>query len=337
MLNEPDAASPLSRRRFIGITAAASGLSLVPLTCAGKAEAHLVTWHGTALGAVAMLRIHHHDRAVAERLVARVAAEVRRLERVFSLYREDSALTALNRHGVLAAPPAELVDLLAQCRRYWQLTGGLFDPTVQALWTLYRDHFSTPGANPVGPPPEARDAALARVGFHHVVNDANRIVLGRPRMAVTLNGIAQGYVTDRIVEMLRAEHIAHSLVDMGESRALGAHPDGSPWTVAIADPDTPDGHSDTLLIIDQAVATSAPSGFRFDATGHFNHLFDPRTGLSASRYRSITVVMRTATAADALSTAFSLMPADDIESLLRTMGGGTAVLVAGDGKRVLKA
>ena len=107
------------------------------------------------MGAVATLQVHHHDRAAAERLIERSLAEVRRLEAVFSLYRDDSALVALNRQGILVAPPADLVALLAECRRYWELTGGAFDPTVQALWTLYRDHFSKPDADPQGPPEAA--------------------------------------------------------------------------------------------------------------------------------------------------------------------------------------
>ena len=123
----------LSRRRFIGITAAAAGLSLVPFGRAARAEAHLVTWRGQAMGAVATLQVHHHDRAAADAWSKRSLAEVRRLEAVFSLYREDSALVALNRQGILVAPPADLVAVLAECRRCWELTGGAFDPTVQAL------------------------------------------------------------------------------------------------------------------------------------------------------------------------------------------------------------
>jgi thiamine biosynthesis lipoprotein len=57
--------------------------------------------------------------------------------------------------------------------------------------------------------------------------------------AVTLNGIAQGYITDKVVDLLRAEGIDHSVVDMGETRVIGTHPDGRPWDVAIADPDEP--------------------------------------------------------------------------------------------------
>ncbi|WP_457091866.1 FAD:protein FMN transferase [Microvirga sp. P5_D2] len=324
-----------SRRRFIGITAAAAGLGLLPLGQAARAEASLVTWQGQAMGAAATIQIHHPDRAVAERLVERSLEEVRRLEAVFSLYREDSALVALNRHGILVAPPADLVRLLAECRRCWELTGGAFDPTVQALWTLYGDHFSQPGADPHGPPETALREAMERVGYDSVRFDANRIALSRRGMGLTLNGIAQGYATDRVVDILRAGGIASSLVDMGEPRAVGSRPSGEPWHVGIADPDNPESVLETVNAVDQAVATSGGYGFRFDPGGRFNHLFDPRTGGSAHRYRSVTVVLPTATSADALSTAFSLMPPDGIEAVLHRLGTGQARLVTAAGERIL--
>jgi FAD:protein FMN transferase len=325
----------LSRRRFIGVTAAAAGLGLVPFGRASRAEAHLVAWQGQAMGAVATLQVHHHDRAVAERLVERSLAEVRRLEQVFSLYREDSALVTLNRHGVLVAPPADLVMLLAECRRCWELTGGAFDPTVQTLWMLYRNHFSKPDADPQGPSEAMVRDALERVGFERVAFDANRIVLPRRGMELTLNGIAQGYVTDRIVDILRAGGIESSLVDMGEPRAVGFHPSGAPWRVGIADPEHPEQFEDTLEVIDRAVATSGSYGFRFDRDGRFNHLLNPRTGASAHLHRSVTVVKETAAAADALSTAFSLLPEDGIANVLRKVGGEVRLVSAAGERRAL--
>jgi thiamine biosynthesis lipoprotein len=218
----------LSRRRFIGISAAAAGLNLLPLGGKAGAEARLVTWQGQVMGAAATLQIHHHDQAAAQRLIERALAETRRLDQVFSLCKDDSALSVLNRQSVLLAPPAELVALLAECRRYFELTGGRFDPTVQALWALYRDHFSRPDADPQGPSEPALRAAMARIGFDRVVAGTDRVALPRG-MALSLNGIAQGYVTDQIVNLLRREDVTSSLVDMGESRALGARPDGTPW------------------------------------------------------------------------------------------------------------
>jgi FAD:protein FMN transferase len=335
MPTERAALAALTRRRFIGITAAAAGLSVVPIGTVAGAEADLVTWRGHAMGAVATLQVHHPDRAAAERLIASALAEIRRLERIFSLYREDSALVALNRHGVLVAPPAELVDLLAASRHYFETTGGAFDPTVQALWTLHRDHFANPAADPLGPPLEARQAALKRVGLRRVAFDSNRISLPGRGMALTLNGIAQGYATDKVVEILRAGGVEHSLVDMGEPRAVGSRASGEPWRVGLADPERPLAIAETLEVVDRAVATSGGYGFRFDHEGRFNHLLDPRTGESAHLYRSVTVVHPRATAADALSTAFSFMPAEQIASVLRSIGGGEVRLVGADGERRL--
>jgi thiamine biosynthesis lipoprotein len=103
---------------------------------------------------------------------------------------------------------------------------------------------------------------------------------------------------------------------MGETRAIGSRPDGRPWEVGVADPDIV-GRTETVLpIVDRAVATSGAYGFRFDPQGRFNHLFDPRTGGCAYRYRSVTTISRNATAADALTKPFSLMPEERIRSLM---------------------
>lgn len=283
----------LTRRRALGLLAAAAGLPLV--LRAGRATAEVVTWHGRALGAPATLILHHPDRPAAERLVAACVAELERLEGILSLYRADSALSELNRTGALAAPPPELVAILDDCRRYHAATDGAFDPTVQPLWRLYADHFAA-GGDPVGPPAEALAQAQARVGLDAVHASPDRIAFARPGMALTLNGIAQGWITDRIAERLRAAGVTSTLVDMGEIRGIGPHP----WRVEIA------GTDSVLALTDRAVATSAAAGFAFDAAGRFTHIVDPRSGATPNRAGSLTVIAPTAAAADALSTGFWL-------------------------------
>jgi thiamine biosynthesis lipoprotein len=122
---------------------------------------------------------------------------------------------------------------------------------------------------------------------------------------------------------------------MGESRALGPRPDGLPWRVGVADPEHPERIGETLEVTDQAIATSGAYGFRFDPAGRFNHLLDPRTGAPARLHRSVTVVMPTATGADALSTAFSLLPGGKITDVLRKVGTGQVRLVTSEGERSL--
>ena len=328
-------AAMLNRRRAIGITAAAAGLALLPFDHWGAAVAEEVTWQGQALGAPAMLRIHHHDREHAQRLVESVAAEVRRLERIFSLYRDDSDLVRLNRQGVLIAPPSEMVELLQRTRSIWDLSAGKFDPTVQPLWSAYREHFSAPDADAKGPTTAVLDAALEGVGFDGVRFDADRIAFSRPGMALTLNGIAQGYITDRIAALLRAGGIESCLVDIGETWGAGLRPDGGGWRVGIVDPSGSGQHLDVLEVVDRAVATSSPSGFVFDAEGRFNHLIDPRNGRSPRRYESITIVAADATTADGLSTACSLMDPGAIEAAIAMLPGTEVHLLEASGRRAL--
>ena len=80
----------LSRRRFITFAAAAVGLPLV--FTAGRAQAGLVRWRGTALGAPAEIQLYHRDETVAQQAISAALAELRRLEKVFSLFRADSAI-----------------------------------------------------------------------------------------------------------------------------------------------------------------------------------------------------------------------------------------------------
>ena len=108
--------------------------------------------------------------------------------------------------------------------------------------------------------------------------------------------------------MLRSAGLSTTLVNMGEIRAIGARAEGTPWRVGLADPDKPGALTETVDLVDRAVATTAGAGFRFDLAGRFTHLFDPRTGRSPALYRTVSVIAPTATEADALSTAFSLMP-----------------------------
>lgn len=322
--------SMISRRRIIGISAAAAGMSLLPLR--GYTSPEAVTWRGEAMGAQASLVIHHPDHATAEWLAGMVVAEMRRLERVFSLYRDDSDLVQLNRQRFLVAPPKELVEILLLSGEANVRTAGAFDPTVQPLWEAYRHHFSTPGASEAGPSAGIVRQCLARVGLERITCSPDRIELPVPGSALTLNGIAQGYITDKVVNLLRAGGIERSMVDMGESRAIGSAPGGRPWRVGISDPQDSARILKVLEVEDRAVATSSPFGFRFDAEGQFSHIIDPRSGATPQRHAGVTVVAGQAVLADALSTAFNLMDAGEIAAVLDGIAGVEAHILSHDGK-----
>lgn len=279
----------MKRRRFLAVTAALGALAATP---ARAFRLDPVEWRGTALGAAASLTIAHEDRATALALLEQCLSEVERLERVFSLYRPDSALVALNRAGRLEAPPLDLVVLLGAVDGLWRRSDGAFDPTVQPLWDLHARHFARPGADPAGPDPAP---VRERLGWDKVSVAPERIML-RPGMALTLNGIAQGYVTDRVAELLRRAGMRHVLVNMGEIAVLGPRWEGGGWRVAL-----PDGGERRLA--GGALAVSAPDGTRFSPLCH--HLFDAKSGRSAACAGPIIVQADSATEADGLSTAMA--------------------------------
>jgi FAD:protein FMN transferase len=324
----------LTRRRVIAIVATAAGSAFL----AGRRTAQAgdaVRWHGSALGAQVSIEIHHPDRAEALRLVDRCGLDIRRLEQQFSLYRTDSDICALNSTGILVSPDADMVALLEASLRFADLTDGAFDPTVQPLWQLYADHFSSERPEPEGPSPQKLTETMAKVGRSGLLVSADRVALVKRGAAITLNGIAQGYATDRVVERLRGAGLSATLVNIGEIRAIGTRPDGTPWRVGLADPDRPGVLTETVDLVDRAVATSAGAGFRFDSRGRFTHLLDPATGRSPSLYRTVSVIAPTATEADALSTAFSAMPLSRIERIVAARPNLQARIVEAGGTLIV--
>ena len=330
MMRSPD----ITGRRMIAITAIAAGSAVVNGVRAARA-ADVVRWRGSALGAQVSMEIYHPDRAEAERLASSCLLDIRGLEQQFSLYRNDSAICTLNRTGILVAPHPDMVSLLKAALFYSELTGGAFDPTVQPLWRLYADHFSAENPDPGGPSRELLAGALSRVGRSGLKVGMDRVVLTHRGAALTLNGIAQGFATDRIVDKLRLAGLSTTLVDMGEIRAIGARPEGQPWRVGLADPDKPGATTETVDIVDRAVATTAGAGFRFDAAGRFTHLFDPKTGLSPTRYRTVSVIAPTASEADALSTAFSLMAVPQIADIVASRPNVQARMIDSSGALIV--
>ncbi len=311
----------ISRRRFIAISAAAAfapGRAI-------SAEKQPLRWTGTALGARASLTvIGMEDRRFA-RLIDTVTAEINRLENVFSLYRNDSVLASLNTYGRLDNPPADMVRLLSLAASVNRSSGGAFDPTVQPLWRAYADADGNPEA-------EALQRARKLTGWDKVRFDSNAVSYRAPGMAMTLNGIAQGYITDRIADLLRANGLRNVLVSAGEIAALGERRRGMPWRVGVTDIEDR-AAEETVQLRDNAIATSSQSGMRFGTGTNAGHILDPRTGLPVDFWRRVSVINPSAAIADGLSTAFCAMSKPEISQALSRFRGTRLIAIDQSGER----
>ena len=321
-----------TRRRFLRVVAAVAGLP--PIIAAVRAtapKARLHSWHGEVLGALSELAVWHPDAAFAQRTILRVRLEIERLERIFSLYRPDSEISRLNEAGTLMKPSPELRTLVEESQRLGELSGGAFDISVQPLWRLYEAHFWSQTGIQRDIAARARDVAQAVVDFRQIDSGAAAIRFARAGMAITLNSMAQGYITDAVADMLRNEGFERAVIDLGERRTIGRHPDGRPWRIGVRDGRDVGSIDRIVDLEDMALAVSGGYGTTFEASGRFHHIFDPRTGASANSLVDVAVVGPRATAADGLATALCVAGEGLAPTLVAAYPQTRAILTRLDG------
>ncbi len=283
----------LTRRRFLTISAACAAAPALADTSA--------QWRGIALGAPASLRLEGLSETEAAPIFAAVERELDRLEEIFSLYRTTSQISRLNQTGVLTTPAPEMLNLLSLCTALHDASGGAFDPTVQPLWL----------ALATGATRSEVDRARESIGWGQVSIGTDAIRLPRPGLsAITLNGIAQGAVTDRIADLLRSYGLRDVLVDMGEITALGRRGADAPWRVGLVGPDGT--VAKRIRLQDRAVATSAPGGTLLQ--GDQGHILSPQGNNTACQAVSVSAPL--AALADGLSTALCLTPETELTRVM---------------------
>ena len=260
---------------------------------------------GLAFGTTVALTAAGPDPAATEAALTDGFAAMRDVEAAASLFRADSALARLNQVGNLIAPDPHLVALLRFALALAEETGGAFDPTVQPLWPVW----SNAAARRERPEPAALRDAVARIGWQRVQLEPDRIRL-EPGTALTLNALIQGYAADQVMAALQARGIADAFVDTGEFGALGAHPDGTPWRLGVADARDPTRLADVIVPFTGFAATSGDYNMRFSDDRADHHIFDPLTGRSPRELASVTVTASTGLVADGLSTAVMVLGRD---------------------------
>ena len=254
--------------------------------------------------------------------------EVDRIDRLMSHYKPESPLSRLNRDaaaGPVVVTP-ELFDFIAECLRYSRESDGAFDITVGPLmktWGFFRGGGHLPSA------PEIEDVR-GRIGYAHVVLDARArtIRFDRPGIELDLGGIAKGYAVDRVVELLRREHVAAALVSAGGSTifALGAPPGREAWDVDIQDPVDTGRVALTVHLKDRALSVSGTSEKSFERDGIvYSHIMDPRTGRPVQGVLSVAVLAATGTAGDALDDALFVQGVERSRAYLRRLPATEAI------------
>lgn len=311
-----------TRRQWIGfVLGSGAALAGVPAGAVTPALDPMtaLTWRERVLrgfGTTLWLRAGHADAAVVERGLDAAVVSIRHVERLMSLFDPDSAVSRLNRDGVLHDPHPDLVRVLQLAREVSADSRGAFDVTVQPLWLLWQ-RTAREGRLPA---PAELQAARGRTGWRHVQLSDSRIAFARRGMAITLNGIAQGYAADLAREALRTHGIADALLDTGEWQPLGCSPERGAWRLGIADPRDAQRLLATLVSDGRAIACSSDDKLAFSADHRHHHILDPHTGDSPPHLATTVVAAPSCALADALTKVAFMGRITDVPALAARWG-----------------
>lgn len=272
--------------------------------CAGERKAEETVF---AMDTVMDLRIWGAD---AENAVDEIAALLNGLDQTWSATEADGIPARLNRGDAVLTEAEQAV--LHRAEALSARTGGVFDPQLYALTRLWG--FPT-GEYHVPPEDEIRQA-MAESQWD-------------------LGAVIKGYAGQAAVEILEDMDVNRAILNLGGNvQTYGEKPDGTPWQIAIQDPNDSGGYLGVVSVTGTvSVVTSGDYQRYFEQDGiRYHHILDPETGRpAASGLRSVTVICRDGMTADALSTALFVMGLDAGTALWRSSDDFEAVFVRADG------
>ena len=283
------------------------------------------------MGTRIVVELWSDDAAAANKAIDAVMAEMERIDRDMSTYKPDSEVSRVNDNAAKAPMviSPELFDLLTTALEYSRITDGAFDITYASVGFMYdfRAHKK--------PTEEQIEAALPAVNYRHVVLDATKrtVFFTQPGVRIDLGGIGKGHAVDRGIAILQSMGVTHALVTAGgDSRIIGDR-FGKPWIVAIRHPDDKTKVIAKIPLVDTAISTSGDYERYFDEDGvRYHHIIDPRTGHSASKVRSATILASTATRTDGLSKTAFVLGADEAMKIYNKLDDVDAILVTPEGR-----
>lgn len=210
----------------------------------------------------------------------------RDFENRYSRFIEGNELWQCNVNAQSKVSP-ELFSLLQESKKYYELTQGVFDPSV--LPVMERSGYVGAYGEVISDKGDFSKLTL-REDTHTVIKPKN--------LMIDLGGIGKGFVVDKVAHRI-GRSFENILIDAGGdimTRGRNMVENYQYWAIEIESP-----HDETLILLsDMAVATSGRNRRHWLYQGEvMHHLMDPMTQASASNdFLSVSVIAKTVTEAD---------------------------------------
>ena len=269
--------------------------------------------------------IIYADENCGNEIIESAYKKIEELERIASSYDENSEICRLNQQGYLDEASDELLEMIDLSIEYYNITDGSFDITIEPLLKLWSE-----GLWKESEEAQAKKISevLMLVGSDKINIEDRKIEFELDGMSVTLGGIAKGYIIDKAMDVIQEAGVENALINAGgDIVSIGTKGDGEMWNISLENPDNTDESIASFSFAGKAVATSGNYYRYFDPKKEFHHIIDPKTGFSADKCISVTVIAETCTEADTLATSIFVMGSQDGLKLIESLDNAEALII----------
>ena len=258
--------------------------------------------------------------------------EIKKIDNLLSTGKSDSEISRLNKEKS-AVVSDETFSLIKRAIEIGENVDGVFDISVYPVmreWGFTDKNYKVPNAKQLKKVLRYVDSSKISLD-----EETSTVTFKDENIEIDLGGIAKGYTSDRIIEIMKDYKIEHALINLGGNvKTLGLKPDESEWRVAIVDPEDETSYIGGVSVHDKAVITSGGYQRFFEEDGkRYFHIIDLSDGFPADNgLISTTIVSDDGTLADALSTSLFIMGPEKAADYWRNHSDEfDAVLVKDDG------
>jgi len=273
------------------------------------------------------------DAKLAEKQIDEAIAEVSRIENLLTTFNNESQTNQINENAGIRPVNVdkEVFDLIQRSLRISALTDGAFDISYGSIdkrfWNFDKEMTSLPNA-------EAAKESIKLINYQNIILDTLNLTvfLKEKGMRIGFGGIGKGYAAERAKQLLIKNGVKSGIVNAaGDLTTWGNQPNGTPWTIAIADPDTQNKAFSYINISDIAVATSGNyEKYVIIDEKKYSHTIDPKTGFPVSGIKSVTIICPNAELADAMATPITVIGVDAGLGLINQMKQIACIIIDDD-------
>ncbi|MFT5294577.1 MAG: thiamine biosynthesis lipoprotein [Colwellia sp.] len=266
------------------------------------------------------------DKSTSKKIIVLVQEEMHRIDHAMSPYKETSELSLVNNKAGTESVviTRELFELLTESYKIAELSEGAFDITYASVGYQY-DY-----RKKQRPDQTSIESALKSIDYHAVLLDEKNstVRFSQPDVKIDLGGIAKGYAVKRCLVLLKAAGIKHALVSAGGDTGLLGDRHGRPWYVGVKHPRAEEKTAVKLPLSNESISTSGDYERYFIEDGvRYHHIINPKTGDSARKVVSVSIIGKDSTYVDALSTTVFVKGLQDGMAFIEQLPEYEAIII----------